>query len=62
MPSIKIARIRNVSSSSKKWSDPAALKQHFEVPASGAFVRALSTLAAEAPKMTIYQATELPGL
>lgn len=43
----------------EQWSDPAALAAHFKVPASRAFVKALSALAAAAPSMAIYEATEL---
>jgi quinol monooxygenase YgiN len=43
----------------EQWSDQAALAQHFRVPASGAFVRALTALATAPPSMSIYQATEL---
>jgi quinol monooxygenase YgiN len=38
------------------WEDAAALRTHFEVPASGAFVTELSSLADGAPEMAIYEA------
>jgi len=43
----------------EQWSDQAALAQHFKVPASRAFVKALSASAVGAPSMTIYEAEEL---
>ncbi len=43
----------------EKWADGAALLAHFAVPASGAFVRAVSALSTEAPTMQIYRATEI---
>jgi quinol monooxygenase YgiN len=45
----------------EQWSDPAALAAHFKVPASRAFVKALSALATAAPSMSIYEARELRG-
>lgn len=43
----------------EEWSDRKALAEHFTVPASRAFVKAASSLAAEPPKMTIYEATAM---
>ena len=43
----------------EKWTDAAALLTHFAVPASGAFVRAISSLSTEAPEMQIYRASEI---
>ena len=43
----------------EQWSDQAALAQHFKVPASLGFVKALSALAAAPPSMSIYEATAL---
>jgi quinol monooxygenase YgiN len=40
----------------EKWADAAALLAHFAVPASGAFVKAVSALSAEPPVMEIYRA------
>jgi quinol monooxygenase YgiN len=47
----------------EQWSSEAALWDHFKVPASRAFARALAGLATEAPSMAIYSATsvQLPG-
>ena len=38
------------------WADAGALRDHFEVPASGAFVVEAATLADGSPEMTIYEA------
>ena len=38
------------------WADADALRTHFGVPASGAFVEEASGLAAEPPEMAIYEA------
>lgn len=38
----------------EKWADAAALRAHFAVPESGAFVRAISALSTETPGMEIY--------
>jgi len=38
------------------WHDADALTQHFAVPASGAFVTAVSGLASEPPAIKIYEA------
>jgi quinol monooxygenase YgiN len=38
----------------EKWADAAALRAHFAVPESDAFVRAITTLSTEAPEMEIY--------
>lgn len=43
----------------EQWSDRNALQQHFLVPASRAFVKALGALAVGAPAMTLYDATPL---
>lgn len=45
----------------ERWADMAALQQHFAVPASRAFVKALSALAAAPAEMTIYEATPRSG-
>lgn len=45
----------------EEWADLAALTAHFAVPASRAFVQALSALAVEPPSMTIYDAERLRG-
>jgi len=38
------------------WADADALRAHFRVPASGAFVREVSALAASPPELSIYEA------
>jgi quinol monooxygenase YgiN len=43
----------------ERWADAAALKAHFAVPASGAFVRAVSALAAEQVGLEIYEAAKV---
>jgi len=43
----------------EEWSDRKALAAHFAVPASRAFVKAASKLAAEPPKMNIYEASAI---
>ena len=43
----------------ERWADAAALKAHFAVPASGAFVRAVTALAAEAVGMEVYEARKV---
>jgi quinol monooxygenase YgiN len=43
----------------EQWSDQPALAQHFKVPASRAFVKALSALATAPPSMSIYEATAI---
>lgn len=40
----------------EEWADDASLRAHFQVPASRAFVAALSALATGAPTMSIYSA------
>jgi quinol monooxygenase YgiN len=46
----------------ERWADRAALAAHFAVPASRNFVRALHPLAASAPDIQIYEATQLESL
>jgi quinol monooxygenase YgiN len=41
----------------EEWSNREALAAHFAVPASRDFVKAASTLAAQPPKINIYDAT-----
>jgi quinol monooxygenase YgiN len=38
------------------WADADALRAHFRVPASGAFVQEVSALAASPPELSIYEA------
>ena len=40
----------------EEWTDMPALLAHFKVPASGAFVATVRTMAAAPPAMTIYDA------
>lgn len=44
----------------ERWTDTAALKIHFTVPESGAFVRAMGALAVVPPSIEIYEATQIP--
>ena len=44
----------------EEWQDMPALLAHFKVPASGAFVATVRSMAATAPTMTIYDANALP--
>ncbi|MGH8675861.1 MAG: putative quinol monooxygenase [Burkholderiales bacterium] len=43
----------------EQWADAAALREHFKIPASRAFVSSLSALATEPPKMAVYEANEI---
>lgn len=43
----------------EEWADLAALQAHFAVPASRAFVKAVTPLAAEPTKINIYDASPL---
>ncbi len=43
----------------EEWSDRKALAAHFAMPASRAFVKAASPLAAEPPKINIYDASAI---
>lgn len=47
----------------EQWADQESLWEHFKVPASRAFAKALAALAEQPPNITIYQAAELsiPG-
>ncbi len=45
----------------EEWVDQAAVTAHFAVPSSRAFVKALGGLAAEAPRLSMYDATRLRG-
>ena len=40
----------------EEWTDPAALAEHFKVPASRAFAKAAQKMAAEPPKINVYEA------
>jgi quinol monooxygenase YgiN len=43
----------------ERWADRAALDAHFKVPASGAFVRQVARLAAQAPAIEAYEASPI---
>jgi quinol monooxygenase YgiN len=42
----------------EKWADREALRRHFAVPESRAFVNALTELAAEPPSIEIHEASD----
>ena len=44
----------------EEWADMAAVKAHFAVPESGAFVRELAGMGVGAPWMRMFEAKELP--
>ena len=43
----------------ERWADIDALRAHFVIPESRAFGKALAGLAAEAPDLHLYEATEV---
>jgi quinol monooxygenase YgiN len=43
----------------ERWADAEALRTHFAVPASIAFVREMASLADDAPAMSIFEAQEI---
>lgn len=43
----------------ERWASMESLLAHFAVPASRAFVKSLAALAAQAPSMVLYEATEV---
>ena len=43
----------------ERWASMEALRAHFAVPASHAFVKSLVALAAQPPSMVLYEATEV---
>ena len=43
----------------ERWASIGALKAHFAVPGSRAFVKAVTALASSPPSMAIYEATEV---
>ncbi len=45
----------------EKWSDQAALDEHFKVPASGEFVTAISAWALKAPSLSLFNAEAITG-
>ena len=40
----------------EEWQDQESLAVHFQIPASGEFVKALSELAVEPPSMSVFSA------
>lgn len=51
------AENRNVLVFVEEWDDRAALWQHFQVPASQAFVKTVGAMAAQRPSMQVFEAT-----
>lgn len=51
------AENRNVLVFVEQWDDRAALWQHFQVPASQAFVKTVGAMAAQRPSMQVFEAT-----
>ncbi len=43
----------------EEWLDQASLQQHFKVPASRAFAKALGELASQPPTLAVYEAAKL---
>lgn len=43
----------------EEWADMTAVKQHFAVPESGEFVRAMTAMAIAAPEMKLLEACEI---
>lgn len=43
----------------EEWQDQASLQEHFRVPASRAFGKALTNLSAEPPQLAVYEATTI---
>lgn len=43
----------------EEWLDQGSLQQHFKVPASRAFAKALAALSSQPPSMTVYDAAKL---
>ena len=43
----------------EEWADEASLQQHFKVPASRAFVAALTAVAIGAPSLKIYEVSRV---
>ena len=44
----------------EQWADMAALRRHFALPASVDFVRVLSVMAVNRPRMQLFEASALP--
>ena len=45
----------------ERWADAGAVKRHFAVPESGAFIREVSAMATSSPEIAIYSAQEVEG-
>lgn len=45
----------------ERWTDMAAVRTHFTVPASGEFVQRLGAIAESRPDIQLYDAAELPS-
>ena len=45
----------------EQWRDMAAVRKHFAVPESGAFVQQIAALASVPPEIAIYSAEEIEG-
>ena len=45
----------------ERWADAEALKRHFAVPESGAFVREIGALSARPPRIEVYDAEAMRG-
>ncbi|WFL77030.1 putative quinol monooxygenase [Altererythrobacter arenosus] len=45
----------------ERWADAEAMKRHFAVPESGAFIRAVGAMASTPPEIAIYTAEEVEG-
>lgn len=43
----------------EEWEDEAALWQHFQVPASQTFVKAVGAMAAQRPSIRVFEATQV---
>jgi quinol monooxygenase YgiN len=44
----------------EQWVSQEALWEHFRVPASGAFVRGLTGMVTEEPRVAVYEAMQIP--
>ncbi len=51
------AENRNLLVFVEEWEDRAALWQHFQLPASQAFVKTVGAMAAQKPSMQVFEAT-----
>ncbi len=53
------AESRNVLVFVEEWEDKPALWQHFQVPASQAFVKTVGAMAAQKPSIQVLEATQV---